>query len=96
MVASLPDFACKFAGGTIGGNVTMDINKMTYAIKAALKGSQLKTITIVTTRLKESKIGANAFKNIAKKPVVKCPASVRQNYRKWLIKKGLPKKAAFK
>ena len=44
MVASLPDFGCKFAGGTIGGNMTMDINKMTYALKAALKGSQLKTI----------------------------------------------------
>ena len=44
MVATLPDFGCKFAGGTIGGNVTLDINKMTYAIKAALKGSQLKSI----------------------------------------------------
>ena len=44
MVASLPDFSSKFAGGTIGGNVSVDINKMTYAIGASLQGSQLKTI----------------------------------------------------
>lgn len=44
MVASLPDFSSKFAGGTIDGNASMDINKMTYAIGASLKGSQLKTI----------------------------------------------------
>lgn len=44
MVASLPDFSSKFASGTIDGNASMDINKMTYAIGANLKGSQLKTI----------------------------------------------------
>ena len=44
MVASLPDFSSKFAGGTIDGNASMDINKMTYELGASLKGSQLKTI----------------------------------------------------
>ena len=93
-VTGIADNACKglssLASVTISGNVK-SIGKNAFR-----DCSQLKTITIITTRLKESKIGANAFKNIAKKPVVKCPASVRQNYRKWLIKKGLPKKAAFK
>ncbi len=44
MIASLPDVSCKFAGGTIGGNMSVDINNMTYAVKANLKNSQLKTI----------------------------------------------------
>ncbi len=44
MVASMPDFSCNFADGTIGGNASVDINAMTYALKINLKNSQLKTI----------------------------------------------------
>lgn len=44
MVASLPDFSSKLAGGTIDGNASVDINKMTYAINANLKDNQLRSI----------------------------------------------------
>ncbi len=44
MVASLPDFGCKFAGGAVGGNMSVDINKMDYDLKVSLRNSQLKSI----------------------------------------------------
>ncbi len=44
MVASLPDFGCNFAGGTVGGAMNVDINKMAYDLKVSLKNSQLKSI----------------------------------------------------
>ncbi len=44
MVASMPDFGCNFADGTIGGDATVDINAMTYALKINVNNSQLKAI----------------------------------------------------
>jgi hypothetical protein len=44
MIASLPDFSCKFADGTVTGALTIDINKMDYSLNAAMKDSQLKNI----------------------------------------------------
>ncbi|MGI6075311.1 MAG: hypothetical protein ACOYD9_02975 [Pyramidobacter sp.] len=44
MIASLPDFTCRFAQGTLTGSMNVDINKMSYNLKAAMKGSQLKSI----------------------------------------------------
>ena len=65
--------------------------------KYAFNGCKgLKTITIKTTKLSSSGVGKNAFKGIAAKPVVKCPASKLAKYKKLLLKKGMPKKAVFK
>ncbi len=44
MIATMPDFGCKFADGTIDGSATVDINGMTYALKIDVKNSQLKAI----------------------------------------------------
>ena len=44
MIASLPDFSCRFADGTVTGNLNIDINKMNYSLSAAMKDSQLKNI----------------------------------------------------
>ncbi len=44
MIASMPDFSCNFAEGTIDGNASIDINAMTYALKLNLKNSQLQSI----------------------------------------------------
>lgn len=44
MIATLSNVSAKFAGGTIGGSSSIDINKMTYSVKATLKGSQLKSV----------------------------------------------------
>lgn len=44
MIASFPDFSCRFAQGTLTGTMNLDINKMTYSLKAAMKNSELKSI----------------------------------------------------
>ena len=65
--------------------------------KAAFRDcAKLKKITVLTTRLKASSVGANAFANTAKKAVVICPAKKLKAYKKLFVQKGLSKKATFK
>ena len=64
---------------------------------SAFQGSKkLKTVTIKTTKLTTKKVGKNAFKGISAKATVKVPKKVLKAYKKWLTKKGLPKKAKIK
>lgn len=44
MVLTMPDISAKFADGSIKGDASVDINKMTYAVKADLAGSKLENI----------------------------------------------------
>ena len=54
--------------------------------------SNIKTIIIKTEKLKESSIGADAFKGISRNAVVKVPKKLVKKYKKILQKKGLNKK----
>ena len=54
--------------------------------------SNIKTIIIKTEKLKESSIGADAFKGINRNAVVKVPKKLVKKYKKILQKKGLNKK----
>ena len=54
--------------------------------------SNIKTIIIKTEKLKESSIGADAFKGISRNAVVKVPKKLVKKYKKILRKKGLNKK----
>ena len=56
--------------------------------------SKLKSITIKSTKLK--KVGANAFKGIHKKAVIKVPSSKKKAYTKLLKKKGQAKTVKIK
>ena len=58
--------------------------------------SNIKTIIIKTEKLKESSIGADAFKGISKNAVVKVPKKLVKKYKKILRKKGLNKKIKVK
>ena len=58
--------------------------------------SNIKTIIIKTEKLKESSIGADAFKGISKNAVVKVPKKLVKKYKKILQKKGLNKKIKVK
>ena len=58
--------------------------------------SNIKTIIIKTEKLKESSIGADAFKGINRNAVVKVPKKLVKKYKKILQKKGLNKKIKVK
>lgn len=58
--------------------------------------SNIKTIIIKTEKLKESSIGADAFKGINRNAVVKVPKKLVKKYKKILRKKGLNKKIKVK
>ena len=58
--------------------------------------SNIKTIIIKTEKLKESSIGADAFKGISRNAVVKVPKKLVKKYKKILQKKGLNKKIKVK
>ena len=64
--------------------------------KAFYGCKKLKTITIKTKNLTTKKVGKKAFTGIASKANIKAPKAVKKSYKKWLYKKGLPKKAKIK
>ena len=70
----------------IGKNVT------TIGQEAFRDCKKLKTVKILTEKLTDKNVGANAFKG-DKNAVYKCPAKVLKAYKKWLPKKGAPKEA---
>ena len=70
-------------------------SKTTKIGASAFSGcARLKTLTI-NAKLKAANIGANAFA-ISKNATVKCPSGKKNEFSKWIYKKGLPKTAKLK
>lgn len=79
------------------------LTKLTIPAKVKKIGKQafygckkLKTITIKTTKLTSKNVGSKAFTGIHKKPRVKVPKKSLKAYKKFLKKKGMPRKARIK
>ncbi len=65
--------------------------------KSAFYGcKKLKNITMKTTKLTNKKVGSKAFKGTPKNAVVKVPKKSLKAYKKFLVKKGIHKKAKMK
>ena len=75
---------------TIPTSVTKIGKKAFYGCK------KLKTITIKSKKLNSKSVGAQAFKGIHKKAVIKVPKKQKKAYTKWLRKKGITKKMKIK
>ena len=75
---------------TIPAGVTKIGKKAFYGCK------KLKSITIKTKKLKNKSVGAQAFKGLHKKAVIKVPKKQKKAYTKWLRKKGITKKMKIK
>jgi len=59
--------------------------------------SHRETETVATTYAVTTRnVGAGAFKGIDKKATIKCPKNMLEEYKKLLVKKGVPKTAKFK
>lgn len=80
----------KITSVTIGKNVSK-IGKSSFS-----GAKNLKTIVINSTKLKDSKVGASAFKGINKKAVIKVPKKYLAKYKKFLTKKGISKYTTIK
>lgn len=69
-------------------------SKVSKIGKSAFYGcKKLKTITIKTTKLTSKKVGSSAFKGTPKNAKVKVPKKSLKAYKKFLVKKGIHKKA---
>ena len=75
---------------TIPAGVTKIGKKAFYGCK------KIKSITIKTKKLKNKSVGAQAFKGLHKKAVIKVPKKQKKAYTKWLRKKGITKKMKIK
>lgn len=75
---------------TIPASVTRIGKEAFYGCK------KLKSITIKTPKLKDSSVGARAFKGIHKKAVFIVPKKQKKSYKKWLKKKGAAKTVKIK
>ena len=64
--------------------------------KAFYGCKKLKTITIKSKKLNSKSVGAQAFKGLYKKAVIKVPKKQKKAYTKWLKKKGITKKMKIK
>ena len=72
-------------------------SKVSKIGKSAFYGcKKLKDITIKTTKLTSKKVGSKAFKGTPKNATVKVPKKSLKAYKKFLIKKGIHKKAQIK
>ena len=71
--------------------VSIGKNIRTIGKNAFFKCSKLKTIVIKTSKLTAKTIGANAFKGIYKKAVIKAPKAKRKVYTSLLRKRGIGK-----
>ena len=74
--------------------ISVEIGKNVAAVgsKAFSGCAKLKTVNILSTKLTDKKVGADAFKGIHRKAVCKCPKAKLKAYKKWLPKKGVPEK----
>ena len=84
-----------FRGDTALTAITLGKKVKSIGKQAFYGCKKLKTITIRTTLLTEKNVGNSAFKGIAAKAKVKCPAARLKAYKKLLLKKGVPKTATF-
>jgi len=64
--------------------------------KAFYGCKKLKNITIKTKKLTSKNVGSKAFTGTYKKAKVKVPKSKLKAYKKWLVKKGINKKAKIR
>ncbi len=72
-------------------------SKVSKIGKSAFYGcKKLKTITIKTTKLTSKTVGSKAFKGTPKDAKVKVPRKSLKDYKKFLVKKGIHKKARIK
>ncbi|MBQ8527498.1 MAG: leucine-rich repeat domain-containing protein [Lachnospiraceae bacterium] len=72
-------------------------SKVSKIGKSAFYGcKKLKNITIKTTKLTSKKVGSSAFKGTPKNATVKVPKKSLKAYKKFLVKKGIHKKAKIK
>ena len=69
--------------------VSIGKNIRTIGKNAFFKCSKLKTIVIKTSKLTAKTVGANAFKGIYKKAVIKAPKAKRKAYTSLLRKRGI-------
>ncbi|WP_310604661.1 Ig-like domain-containing protein [Anaerosporobacter sp.] len=58
--------------------------------------SKLNSITINSTSLTTKNVGDKAFSKIASNAKIKVPSSMKKEYSKWLVEKGVLKKATIK
>lgn len=79
------------------------LTKLTIPAKVKKIGKQafygckkLKAITIKTAKLTSKSVGSRAFTGIYKKPTVKIPKKKLKAYKKFLKKKGVPKRAKIR
>ena len=84
-------FEDKFLGLQLGTTPAIGIGT-----KAFYKSGKLKNLVIKTKKLTKKTIGANAFKGIFKKAVVKTPKAKKNAYKKIFLKKGMKKTMKFK
>lgn len=85
-----------FARCTSLKSITIPSSVKKIGSKAFYKCKKLRKITIKTSKLKSSTVGKKAFSGIHKKAKVKVPKKKLKAYKKFLKKKGLPKKATIK
>ena len=76
--------------------ITIPAKVSKIGAKAFYGCKNLKKITIKTTKLTNSRVGSNAFKNINTRATVKVPSKKVNSYKKLLKKKGLSSKATVK
>lgn len=76
--------------------VTTNVQLQKIGKRAFKNCKKLKNLNIKTTKLKDSTVGADAFKNTYSTMQVKVPKSKYKAYKKMLKKKGLSSKAIIK
>jgi len=77
-------------------SLTIGANVRSIGTSAFQGCGKLKTITIKTTKLTSKNVKTKAFKGTSAKATVKVPKKVKKAYKKWLVKKGISKKAKIK
>lgn len=77
-------------------SITIPSSVKKIGAKTFYKCKKLQNITIKTSKLKSSTVGKKAFSGVHKKVKVKVPKKKLNAYKKFLKKKGLPKKATIK
>lgn len=85
-----------FAGASKLRKVTIGTNVAKIGSKAFYRCKKLNQVTIKTKKLAGKKVGSKAFSGIGKKAVIKVPKAKKKAYKKFLAKKGMPKKAKVK
>lgn len=85
-----------FAGCKKLKTVTIGANVRSIGKQAFKNCKKLSKITIRSTKLTNGKVGAGAFKGIAKKATIKVPKKKYKAYKKILRKKGAGKKVKIK